>query len=247
MCAFFVSFLSVGFNLTNAELQQYADDSDATIITVDWGFAGLACRNYAELVFCIIDKMVAFSVHWLTKCGVNVDTLDLHGHSLGAQTIGYIAQYLTSIGRMPRRLIGLDPAGPGFGSSLRCHGIRNGIAKYIAVYHVNPGMYGTSELTSGDAIFLINPQCEYCQPDCDYTDLECSHSYVYKVFKQLIQNVTIVATQTTTLSTPCVGPNETLSIYRNMPNGIYCVNTYGNRHCSIEVAMIKLGRQLFGK
>lgn len=240
-------FVCSGFNLTDAELQQFADDSDATIILVDWGFAGLSCREYSELVLCMIDKMVALSLQWLTKCNVEIETLDLYGHSLGAQTIGYIAQYLTSIDRMPRSVFGLDPAGPGFGPSMRCHGIQNGIAKYVAVYHVNPGQFGMSDFTIGDAIFLINPQCEYCQPGCRYANWPCSHSYIHTLFKRLIQNETMTAIKADDISTPCVGSDESLTIYRPMPNGVYCVDTYGDERCSIEVTIAKIYKQLLGR
>lgn len=214
-------------------MQQYADATDATIIAVDWGFAGLSCSNYFELVFCVIDKLVDLSVHWLTKCGVRIGTLDLYGHSLGSQIIGYIAQRLNAAGQLPRALFAFDPAGIAFGPTYRCQGVQNGVAKYVAVYHFNPGEVGTDNLNIGDAIFLVNSQCAYLQPNCTFIDPFCSHTYAREFFLKLTQNVTITAKHISSSPTADDCSNGIVTIYEDMPEGIYYVNTYGSEHCRI--------------
>lgn len=215
-------------------MQQWADASDATIIAVDWGASGLSCYGYIQIVFCLLSKIVDLFVFWLINC-VDIKSLELYGHSLGAQIIGYIAQKLKAIGFKARAVIGLDPAGPGFGPAFRCQGIVNECAEYVAVYHVNPGGLGTADQTQGNAIFLINPQKWFCQPDCNCFNASCSHSYIWSLFLRLTQNVTINAIRSSNSLTPCVGTTVILTAYGPMPNGIYCVNTYENHSNSVTI------------
>lgn len=211
-------------------MQQYADASDATIIVVDWATSGLSCYGYYQLVFCLIDQIADLFAHFLSQC-VNIEKLHLIGHSLGAQMLGYIAQHLQLREHTVNSFIALDPANPGFAPNLRCHSVQNKIAQYVAVFHVNPGFLGTPILTTGNSSFLINPQCQYCQPDCNCNPM-CSHSYVLKLFLKLTENETFPTTRAES-PTECQGvENVNLNIYNNLPDGFYCVNTYNNEKCS---------------
>lgn len=219
-------------------MQLFSTKSNAVIFCVDWGSSGFSTSNPVQINLCLIDKIVDVFVSWMTKC-LNIRSLRMMGHSFGGQVIGYIAQRLNSFGLLPLRIDGLDPGGPyalfGNGIGMRCNGIVNGCAAYVAVYHVDPGQLGTSDLTTGDSIFDFNPQCTvppfgyFCQPNCGYCiNATCSHYSINTVILKLVQNEMIIGTL---ISNGYVGPNVALTIYTNNAPGVYYVNTYGNQMC----------------
>lgn len=211
-------------------MQQYADETDSTIISVDWNSSGLSCYGYFQIQLCMIDEIVELFTKWLSKC-VNIETLDIVGHSLGSQITGYLAQRLKSHGFLVRSLFALDPAGPGFGEPLRCEGVQTGVAKYVAAFHCNPGLLATSNFHIGNASILMNPQCNFCQVGCNCNP-GCAHTFCRDLFLKLTQNHTITATRTDS-PLKCPGDETTqLKIFDQMPDGYYCVDTYDNEECS---------------
>lgn len=141
--------------------------------------------------------------------------------------IGYLSQHLkASSGQQVQRMIGLDPAGPGFGQGLRCQGIQSSYANYSIVFHSNPCQLGTCDMTFGDTNVLVNPNRGYCQPNCTcYLNPGCAHSYILKAFLQLAKKQTFTATYTPYY--PLIpGESEQLSIYQNMKPGYYVLDTY---------------------
>lgn len=221
------------FGCTNSQMQQFATASNRVVFCVDWGSSGLSCYGYLQIIICLIDKIVDLFVYWLTKC-LNIRTLKMFGHSLGAQIIGYVAQRLKALGLLVQALYGLDPAGPGFMPPLRCQGIVNGCAEYVAVFHSDPGGLGTIDLTIGNSIVLLNKECLYCQEGCNCIDLSCSHTYVLEVIRELFQNIPITGIRIANPLSPCVGTAITLTVNENMPNGYYCANTYGTQTCPLD-------------
>lgn len=125
-------------------------------------------------------------------------------------------------------MIGLDPAGPAFGSGLRCQGIETGCAEYSMVFHSNPCQLGTCDFSFGDVNVLLNPFQSYCQPDCTcFLNPGCSHTYVTKVFLELTQKVPLQSTYAPFF--PFIfewGETTTLTIYETMKSGYYILNTY---------------------
>lgn len=208
-------------------MQIYADISNSTIIVVDWGFYGLSCYGYIQITLCLIGKITDFFAHLLNNCVV-VEEMDLIGHSIGAQLIGYVAQHLKSRGRQVNTAIGLDPAGPGYEFGLRCQGIQTGCAKYSMVFHSNPCQLGTCDFTFGDVNVLLNPIHTYCQPGCTcFLNPGCSHSYVLQVFRELTQKIPLYATFTAfNPALPGLGEPVLVTIYQNMKPGYYVMNTY---------------------
>lgn len=89
------------FHFKYDEMQQWADASDATVIAVEWGSSGLSCYGNIQMILCLLREIVDLYVFWLKNC-VNIRTLELYGHSLGAQIIGYTAQQLKATGLIAR-------------------------------------------------------------------------------------------------------------------------------------------------
>lgn len=90
------------------EMQQFSKVSNSTVIAVEWGFKGLSCYGYIQITLCLISKIADFFAHWLNQC-VNIEKLEMIGHSMGAQLVGYISQNLASRGRLTNKIVGLDP------------------------------------------------------------------------------------------------------------------------------------------
>lgn len=65
-----------------------------------------------QIVFCNIDIIARFLAKVIKNCFENnISSMWLIGHSLGAQTLAYVAQYLNIA---VAKYIGLDAAGPGW-------------------------------------------------------------------------------------------------------------------------------------
>lgn len=235
-------FNVIVFEWETSDMQEFADISNSTIIAVEWGFNGLSCYGYVQITLCLLDKIVDFIALLLTKC-VKIETLQLIGHSLGAQLVGYLAQHIKATsGEQVQKVFGLDPAGPGFGLGLRCQGIQNWYANYSMVFHSNPCQLGTCDLTFGDTNVLINPSRGYCQPNCRsqcFLNPGCSHSYVVQVFLRLAKKQTLSAVYTRFYPiTP--GKLETLSIYHNLYPGYYILDTYNWHFMNIIIIMMMI-------
>lgn len=230
-----ICFWSVNFSFlffavidwTPDEMQQFANVSNSTIMVVEWGFRGLSCYGYIQITLCLMSKIAELFAYLLHEC-VAIEKLDLIGHSMGAQIVGYISQLLALNGRRINRVIGLDPAGPGFQTGLRCHGIQSGYTMNSMVFHTNPCQLGTCDFNHGDINVLVNPNHGYCQPNCTcFLNPSCSHSYSTILFLKLALNTQLPAIYTPfNPITPGFGEPRLLTIYQNIPNGYYVLNTY---------------------
>lgn len=207
-------------------MQKFADRSNSSIIAVEWGFKGLSCYGYIQITLCLIGKISEFFAHIMEKCVV-VEKLQLIGHSMGAQIIGYVSQHLALRGRIVNKVIGLDPAGPGYEMGLRCQGIQTGFSNYSMIFHSNPCQLGTCDFSFGDTNVLLNPNRGYCQPNCTcFLNPGCSHSYVTAEFLKLAHGSQLPATYTQFHPLiPGFGEATQLTIYQNARPGYYVLNT----------------------
>lgn len=208
-------------------MQRFADISNATVMVVEWGFRGLSCYGYIQITLCLLGKIADLFARLLHGC-VAIEKLELIGHSMGAQIVGYISQYLAANGRRVNRVIGLDPAGPGFDTGLRCQGIQSGYAMNSMVFHTNPCQLGTCDFNYGENYVLVNPNRGYCQPNCTcFLNPSCSHSYSTILFLQLALNAQLPAIYTRFNPIfPGLGEPRLLTIYENIPNGYYVLNSF---------------------
>lgn len=208
-------------------MQQFANISNSTVMIVEWGFRGLSCYGYLQITLCLIGKMANLFANLLLEC-VEIEQLDLIGHSMGAQIVGYISQALAANGRYVNRVFGMDPAGPGYATGLRCHGIQSGFAMYSMSFHTNPCQLGTCDFGYGDVHVLVNPNRRYCQPNCPcFLNPGCSHAYSTLIFMKLALNTPLPAIYTRyNPILPGYGEPRLLTIYQNVPNGYYVINTY---------------------
>ncbi|XP_037077904.1 pancreatic triacylglycerol lipase-like [Pollicipes pollicipes] len=87
------------------------DAGDMNVIAVDWRFGALPMYQQAMANTQLVAMETAHLIRWLQSShGLNVSRVHIIGHSLGAQTAGYVGAGVPGLGRVT----GLDPAEPGF-------------------------------------------------------------------------------------------------------------------------------------
>ena len=97
------------------EIEQ--QDPFSNIILTDWS-DGADTLNYLSAVEDTEDVGKQLAT-WLSEAGVNPDTTQLIGHSLGAHVSGIAGDVYEDItGRSIDTIVGLDPAGPAYEDSL---------------------------------------------------------------------------------------------------------------------------------
>ncbi|XP_043207545.1 pancreatic triacylglycerol lipase-like isoform X2 [Amphibalanus amphitrite] len=91
--------------------QRLLDYGDFNVIAVDWRYGSLPMYQQALSNTQLVAMETAHLIRWLqTAHGLNVSRVHVIGHSLGAQTAGYVGARVPGLGR----ITGLDPAEPGF-------------------------------------------------------------------------------------------------------------------------------------
>lgn len=113
---------------------------------------------------------------------LNIDSLVLIGHSLGAHIAGIAGKHMHNV-TIPR-IVGLDPASPLFSFDNRERRLATGDARYVEIVHSNAGLLGFSA-PLGDASFY--PNGGRSQPGCGW-DLSktCAHSRAYYYYAESI-------------------------------------------------------------
>ncbi|XP_063614992.1 inactive pancreatic lipase-related protein 1-like, partial [Penaeus indicus] len=155
------------------------------VITVDW--SKLAEAPWYNIAIANVDGVGSFAasmLDWLhAEANLDISTVSLVGHSLGAHVSGAVGRHLASA-RLPR-ITGLDPAGPEFYNQPEENRLDPSDAIFVDVIHTNAGSVLEScvglELPTGHVDFYPNGGDH--QPGCvvlgeDWTDLlagGCSH------------------------------------------------------------------------
>ncbi|XP_077295056.1 endothelial lipase-like [Arctopsyche grandis] len=122
------------------------------------------------------------------KSKFNMDTLDLVGHSLGAQILGFAGKsYLKSTGKLLPRITALDVAAVCFKGLNNDERLFKGDAEFVQVLHTNAGGMGM-RVPVGDIDFYINGGNN--QPPlfgliCLWT---CSHNRAVDIWKFAVEN-----------------------------------------------------------
>lgn len=156
------------------------------IIVVDWseGASNLKysqSRNSVNYVGSKVADMI-----WFLKenAQLNLDTLHLVGHSLGAHICGLTGKLVKD--HNLNTIIGLDPAGPLFYEEYPDERLSVDDAEYVEVIHTNAGFYGI-QTPIGDADYYINGGEK--QPGCGFDILRiCSHSRAFELFAESINS-----------------------------------------------------------
>jgi hypothetical protein len=169
---------------------------DANVVIVDWREGAHMNINYPRAAYNthITGLRIAEQIRaW----GIAPSKLHLIGHSLGAQVSSFASDYIECFGLgKVKRIIALDPAGPGFGNEVtddpRLGGLFAGHggridasdAVFVDVYNTSKlggGGYGRSNFDVYDQAYVDREVREIdAQPGC--FSLVCSHSYAHQLF-----------------------------------------------------------------
>lgn len=163
-------------------------------IFVDWGRARSV--DYASSTYAVagVGKKVALLVDFLVKnYGLNLDTLEIIGHSLGAHVAGFTGKNIKT-GKV-HTIVGLDPALPLFNYNKPKTRLCSTDANYVESIQTNGGKLGFLKPIGKGAFY---PNGGKLQPGCK-NDLSgsCSHSrsIVYYVEAVGMDNFTSVKCQ----------------------------------------------------
>ncbi|CAH1788455.1 unnamed protein product [Owenia fusiformis] len=135
------------------------DVGDYNVILIDWsGGADISLLQYPQAASNtrMVAGMIAYFLDELSRRGqISKSRVHCIGHSLGAQTCGFVGKKTSGLGRIS----GLDPAGPNFGDlDTRGHIWRTD-ADFVDIIHTNGGdnliNYGIGKQV-GDVDFYPN-------------------------------------------------------------------------------------------
>ncbi|TMW44104.1 hypothetical protein DOY81_010817 [Sarcophaga bullata] len=159
--------------------EAWLSHGDYNMITVDWGRARSV--DYASSVLAVpgVGKKVASLVDFLVeKYGLNLDTLEIIGHSLGAHVAGYTGKNIAS--GQAHTIVGLDPALPLFHYDKPDKRLSSTDAFYVESIQTNGGKLGFLK-PIGKGAFYPNGGC-----GADLTG-SCSHSRSIVYYAEAVQ------------------------------------------------------------
>ncbi|CAK1600248.1 unnamed protein product [Parnassius mnemosyne] len=165
----------VNTRLTSA----FLDTQDVNVIVVDW--RGLASSNYitsSNGVPSVGQHLGNFLVWLINTAGGDWNNVHLVGHSLGAHVVGNAGR---TAGGRPRRVTGMDPAGPRFGGNSNALNTNSG--RYVESINTDGGLLGIMDPIA-HANFYPNGG-RNPQPGCWIST--CSHSRSYELFDSSVR------------------------------------------------------------
>jgi len=167
----------------------YLQKGDFNVIVVDWS-KGANTLNYNEARNRIdsIAATVAEFIEILSQdVGQKVGAIQLIGHSLGAHTAGLTAKYVQKrgLGKVPK-IVGLDPAMPGFSIGSPESRLASTDANYVEVFHTNSRMLGF-DYPVGHVDYY--PNYGFTQPGCGIDVAgTCAHGRAYQYFAESLNS-----------------------------------------------------------
>ncbi|XP_030022456.2 endothelial lipase [Manduca sexta] len=203
--------------------EAYLTVQDANVIVVDWRV--LADSSYVTAVkgAPIVGYFLGHFLNWFIRVGGgNWDNVHLVGFSLGAHIAGKAGRVTR---RRPRRITGLDPAGPLWSDEAK--GINKKSGQYVEVIH-----------TDGDRLGIFNPigNADFYpnggrnpQPGCESST--CSHGRATELFASSVLNNHLVGRWCKNINkaedSSCLGKGLKLgnSDLSKRGRGIYGLNT----------------------
>ncbi|KAJ0182668.1 hypothetical protein K1T71_002037 [Dendrolimus kikuchii] len=152
---------------------------DCNVIVVDWRGSANSLYNAAYYAVPGIGQFLGNFLNWLfNTAGGNWNNVHLVGFSLGAHVVGHAGR---QVGGRPRRITGLDPAGPRWGNNNLALNANN--AQYVEIIHTDGGLLGIFDRI-GNSDFYPNGG-RNPQPGCWIST--CSHSRAYEFFASSIR------------------------------------------------------------
>uniref|UniRef100_A0A182QWX0 Lipase domain-containing protein n=1 Tax=Anopheles farauti TaxID=69004 RepID=A0A182QWX0_9DIPT len=157
----------------------YLHHWDYNVIVVDWSSCSITF-DYIASVRCVpvVGQIVAQMLDTLhNRLGMNMDSVYLIGHSLGAHVAGFAGKKVQS-GKV-NTIYALDPALPLFSVDEPENRVSNQDATFVEVIHTNGGGLGMMD-PIGTADFYPNGGTD--QPGCELELVGiCSHSRSYEL------------------------------------------------------------------
>lgn len=172
----------VNIKLRDAYLQK----GDFNVIVVDWGKgANHMWYDTARSRIYDVGEVVAEFIELLVSdFGASVSSMQVAGHSLGAHTAGVVGKRL-KIGKLPK-IIGLDPAMPGFSLGSPGQRLDASDASYVEVIHTNSRMLGFEKPIGKVDIY---PNYGFEQPGCGIDGAgTCAHGRAYEYYAESINS-----------------------------------------------------------
>ncbi|XP_076645357.1 uncharacterized protein LOC143354867 [Halictus rubicundus] len=178
-------FLNTAYNSAVTLVRDaYLQHGDYNIIAIDWGKIAFQPYEWAAERVRIVSEFSAKFVTFLCTQGLDLSTVTIVGHSLGAHVAGLTARLVDKNVPEPVHLVvALDPALPDFALSQPGQRVARGDAKYVQVIHTNAGVFGYDEAI-GDIDFYPNKGGS--QPGCRSNT--CAHLRSYRFFAESINS-----------------------------------------------------------
>lgn len=132
--------LTTGRGIANA----FKKRGNFNILAIDASAVIKSMYVRSVLMVKYIGEYVSYFLYDLVRLGVNVESIHLIGHSLGAHICGYAGksfQILVPGEKLPR-ITGLDPANPCFYNTGPENRLNSSDAHFVDVIHTNNGVYG---------------------------------------------------------------------------------------------------------
>lgn len=200
---------------TNFLTPREGDDGRVNVIIVSWRSSWMPYKKAALRSMDVGE----FLARWLSDIVYRTNpNLDLHliGHSLGAQAVGKTGRRLGQVDRPPRRVTGLDPAGPRFEwyktTGLERIGKDSGL--FVDIIHTNPGVLGVKK-QYGHLDFYVDGGFQNLRQFRGFRDgkskyrNKLSHSHATTMFIESILEPTKY------VSLPCARVNPAVNTLRN--------------------------------
>ncbi|XP_076288999.1 phospholipase A1-like [Lasioglossum baleicum] len=163
----------------------YLEHGDYNIVGIDWGKIAFEPYIWASERVLMVSRFSADFINFLHKQGLDLSTVTIAGHSLGAHVAGLSARYAEGNVDL---VVALDPAFPNFALSKPGERVARGDADYVQVIHTNAGVLGY-ERAIGDVDFY--PNNGNSQAGCRSNT--CSHLRSFRYFAESINSDKFVA------------------------------------------------------
>ncbi|XP_045534563.1 lipase member H-B-like [Papilio machaon] len=183
---------------TTAVLTAYIAKRKRNVILLDWeeeaksgllgfqlSYATSAAPNAKKIGYGLGKALLT-----LSDAGIDLNSIHLMGHSLGAHLMGYAGSWLRERGKVVSRITGLDPASALFeGKFAFFKQLDRTCALFVDIIHTDPGNYGTSKSTGSVDIWpnYYGPKSK--QPGCPRQPQEtfsradlCDHDRSWQYF-----------------------------------------------------------------
>ncbi|GAB0092138.1 phospholipase A1 [Sergentomyia squamirostris] len=170
--------------INNAIRTAYLQRGNFNVFVVDWGLGAgsnyVTSRNRVENVGRVLARFLAFLNQ---HTGMNLASVTVVGHSLGAHIAGLAGKNTGAAGRIGA-IIGLDAAFPLFSFDRPAERLHSTDANYVESIHTNSGLLGF-DVPLGMASFY--PNGGGSQPGCGIDIAgNCAHSRAHQFFAESI-------------------------------------------------------------